>query len=111
MVAVLVIVLFIYINHFAKWSLKLAETPLTFKLVVLHALRIMGLISAFLNFFAYIVGSYFMTSNEYTASNMMLILMSIVVVACVIALMIVTNGFKDAILPVMRVRRGGFYDE
>jgi len=52
-----------------------------------------------------------MTSNEYTASNMMLFLMTLVVVACVIALMIVSNGFKDAITPVMRVRRGGFYDE
>jgi hypothetical protein len=109
MVGVLVVVLWMYFNHFAKWKSKLEDVPMNFKLFTLHMLRIAGTLCAFLNFFVYIVGSYFLTSGQYNVSNVLLVVMSSVSVACVVFLLVVTNGFKVAIIPV--IGRGRFYNE
>jgi magnesium-transporting ATPase (P-type) len=107
----LVIVLGMYINNFVYWTGKLDMVPLSFKLVVLYALRIMSTIVAFLNFALYIDGSYFLSAEEYTVSNVLLVAMILVVCACLIALFIVRNGFKIACTPVMHSRRSQFYEE
>jgi hypothetical protein len=111
MLAVLIVVLGMYINNFIHWAGKLDMVPLSFKLVVLYALRIMSTLVALLNFVVYIDGSYFLVQSDYIASNVLLVAMIFVACACLIALFIVRNGFKIACTPVMHVRRSQFYEE
>jgi hypothetical protein len=111
MLAVLIVVLGMYINNYMHWIGKFEQVPLSFKLVVLYALRIMSTLVALLNFAVYIDGSYFLAKQEFDLSNVLFIVMIVLAGACLIALFIVRNGFKDALTPVIRLGRNRFYEE
>jgi hypothetical protein len=109
MVGVLVLILGMYFNHYAKWHVKLSGLAWTFRLFICKTLRLTGMALSFANFFVYIVGSYWMTENNFPASNGMLILMTTFAVICVIALCVANNGFKVE-TTIVRIDRSRYYE-
>jgi hypothetical protein len=109
MVGVLITILIMYFNHYAKWHIRLNSLAWTFRLLICKVLRFTGMALAFANFFVYIVGSYFMTENNFPASNGMLILMTGFSVTCIIALCVANNGFKVE-TTMVRIEKGHYYE-
>jgi hypothetical protein len=109
--ALLVAVLGLYANNYSHWRGKFETVPLSFKLVVLHTLRFMSTLVSLLNFALYVDGSYFLVQAEYNVSNVFLIVMIAISVACIVSLYIVKNGYKLACTPVIHSRRSSFYEE
>jgi len=109
--ALLILTLGLHFNNYHQWAGKFETVPISFKLVVLHTLRFMSTLVSLLNFALYVDGSYFLVQAEYYVSNVFLIVMIAISVACIVSLYIVTNGYKLACTPVIHSRRSQFYEE